>query len=143
MPPVVFLMSNTGNTRTFIEFLRKHSEQDIEICEDFSSSLLSSTNQISLGTFTWSNGKIPKKMKNFLIENQREFKNKDVFIFGSGLSIYPKFCAAVDSVEKIVNDCEANVKGKFKFEQRFNEEDFSKDEIDQLINQIKQWSRKI
>lgn len=141
MRPILLVMtSKTGNTRTFVKFLEKYSEQQIIICEDFSQSI-KDYEKISFGAYTWGNGKIPKEMKEYLISQKDDFKGKEIFIFGSGNSIYPKFCAAVDGINKIVSDCGAIVKGTFKFEQRFNENDYSKEEIDHLIKTIKEWSK--
>lgn len=140
MVPVLYLLSNTGNTKTFVDFFKKHCEQEIEVCEDLGSPLLQ-YDKIALATYTWGNGKIPDKMKQFLINNKENLKGKEIFIIGSGLSIYPKFCGAVDGIKKIVTDCGADVIGTFKFEQRFNEGDFSKEELEKLISRIKLWSK--
>lgn len=141
MRPILLVMtSKTGNTRTFVNFLERHSERSIVICEDFSQSI-KGYEKIGFGAYTWGNGKIPKEMKEYLISQKDDFKGKEIFIFGSGNSIYPRFCAAVDGINKIVSDCGAIVKGTFKFEQRFNENDYSKEEIDHLIKTIKEWSK--
>lgn len=127
--------SKTGNTLTFIPFLKQYLWEEVE--EDYSlSSSIKDYDRIIIGSYTWFDGKIPSKMKKYLIDNKDFLKNKKVLIFGSGNSIYPKFCKAVDSISKIVTDCGANVVGTFKFEQRFKEEEFSPDEIVNLINSI-------
>jgi flavodoxin I len=139
MSSLLVLNSNTGNTRTFLDFIVKHSTQKIEVCEDFSSSV-KDFDKIAFGTYTWKNGKIPDKMKNYLIENHRSLQGKEVFVFGSGNSVYQNFCGAVDGVRKICEVSSADIKGTFKFEQRFNENDFSKTEIEKLILAIRDWS---
>ncbi|PEN61653.1 flavodoxin family protein [Bacillus wiedmannii] len=136
---LLVLASNTGNTKTFVDFLKNHSNQDVEVCTDFSASI-EEYSQIAFGSYTWGDGKIPTKMKDYLIENKNHLKNKEVFIFGSGNSVYAKFCAAVDGMEKICTDCGANVTYTYKFEQRFNEEDLLPSERSNLVIAIGHWS---
>lgn len=137
---LVVLASNTGNTRTFLEFLDKHSENNLHICDDFVCDL-HRYDRIAFGSYTWRNGKIPEKMKDFLIENHHALQGKEVFIFGSGNSIYPKFCGAVDGIAKICSDSGAIIKSTFKFEQRFDTEEYSGIELDKLIRDISYWSK--
>jgi flavodoxin I len=139
-PILLVITSMTGNTKTFIDFLKTYSERPIVICEDFSRSI-KDYEKIGFGAYTWGNGKIPQRMKSYLIKHKDNFRGKEVFIFGSGNSIYPRFCGAVDGINKIVSDCGAIVKGTFKFEQRFNKNDYTQEEINHLINTIKEWSR--
>lgn len=139
MANLVLYQSYTGNTETFLEFLKTHSKNELVISSDFNIDI-SLYDKIAFGAFTWSNGKIPKKMKQFLIDNHHLLKDKEVFVFGSGNSIYPKFCAAVDGIIKICSDSGAKIIGSFKFEQRFNESNFSKQEINNLIKTIEKWS---
>lgn len=140
MSSLLVIASNTGNTLTFLDFLKKYSEEEIEVCQDFRTSI-KDYDHIAIGSYTWSNGKIPKKMKDYLIEHQKELEGKKVFIFGSGNSIYPKFCGAVDGIGKIVTDCGASVKGTFKFEQRFDVDELKVFELVKLISMIRNWSQ--
>ncbi|WP_353856817.1 flavodoxin domain-containing protein [Bacillus sp. Bos-x628] len=136
----IILASNTGNTRTFIPFIQEHAKRDLQVIEDFNNPF-PSNNNLAIGTYTWGNGKIPKRLKEYLIENYLQLCGKEVFIFGSGNSVYPKFCGAVEGIKKICLDCGADVIIDFKFEQRFNPEKYSWDEIQSLIKIIKYWSR--
>jgi len=140
MSPILLVINSmSGNTKTFVDFFKKHCSREVVICEDFSKSI-EEYDKIAFGSFTWGNGKIPKKMKQFLIDNHHLLKGKEVFVFGSGNSIYPKFCGAVDGIIKICSDSGAKIIGSFKFEQRFNEDDFSDQDIDNLIETIEKWS---
>ncbi|MEK5205275.1 flavodoxin domain-containing protein [Bacillus sp. FSL R10-2789] len=139
MVVLLVISSNTGNTKTFVDFLKEHSNQDVEVCTDFSASI-KDYRQIAFGSYTWGDGKIPTKMKNFLIENRDNLRDKELFIFGSGNSVYPKFCAAVDGIQKITSDCGAIVKGTFKFEQRFELNEHPTKEIELLTKTIHEWS---
>ncbi|UDY80689.1 flavodoxin domain-containing protein [Geobacillus phage GR1] len=138
-PILLVISSKTGNTRTFVDFFKEHCSREVIVCEDYSASL-KDYDKIAFGCYTWGNGKIPKQLKEFLIKNHHLLKDKEVFIFGSGNSIYPRFCGAVDGVSKICSDSGAKIVGTFKFEQRFNTLNFDKEEIDNLIEIIKEWS---
>jgi flavodoxin I len=129
MDPLLVYTSMTGNTRTFVDFIRRNISVDVSD----TSVNITSQGKLIIGTYTWAGGKIPLELKDFLIRNKDQFKDKEVFIFGSGYSIYPKFCGAVDGVSKIVLDCGGIIKGTFKFEQRFLENEYSKEELDDLI----------
>lgn len=138
---LLVLASQTGNTKTFVEFLQRHSEQNITVCSDFDESI-KDYNQIAFGSYTWGDGKIPTKMKKYLIDHQHELAGKDVLVFGSGNSIYPNFCRAVDSIAKICHDCGANVIRTVKFEQRWNENERDETDLKFLIEDLRYWSRR-
>ena len=138
MSSLLVLSSNTGNTRTFVDFICKHGTESIHICEDFNCNI-SDYDKIAFGSYTWGNGKIPSEMKEFLIDNHKDLKGKEVFIFGSGHSIYPNFCGAVDGISKICRDSGAIIKCSYKFEQRFIEEEYSPEELDNLASVIKKF----
>lgn len=127
MKTIVVYTSMTGNTETFIDFIKENVGDNITITNDLSTDL-SEYDKIIIGSYTWG-GRIPGRMKIFLVNNKNNFKGKDIFIFGSGNSIYPKYCRAVDNIEKIISDCGGIVKGTFKFEQRFNKNDFIRAEL--------------
>lgn len=129
----------SGNTLTFLDFFKKNSTLNTSVTREFDVSPLSYSH-IILGSYTWGNGKIPKKMKEYLIANHHLLEGKKVFIFGSGNSVYPRFCGAVDGMAIICKDSGAEVHGCYKFDQSFNEEDLSPEERENLISMIKQWS---
>jgi flavodoxin I len=130
--PLLVYVSKTGNTRTFADYLSSKLSLHID---DFDADI-TNYDKIILGAYTWGNGKIPKDIKEFVIKNKDNFKGKKVYIFGSGYSIYPRFCGAVDGLAKIVTDCGADVQWKFKFEKRFIENEFQQDELDSLIKKL-------
>ncbi|WP_240316961.1 flavodoxin domain-containing protein [Bacillus sp. DM2] len=136
----IILASNTGNTRTFIPFIQEYAKRDLRVIEDFNNPF-PSCNSLAIGAYTWGNGKIPKRLKEYLIENHLQLHGREIFIFGSGNSVYPKFCGAVEGIKKICLDCGADVIAAFKFEQRFNPEKLTKLELNKLIGSIKYWSR--
>ena len=63
--------------------------------------------------------------------------NKKWLVFGTGNSIFLNFCGAVDGICKILNDTNNQVLATLKYEQRFNEEEVDKKDIDNFINFIK------
>lgn len=136
----IILASNTGNTRTFISFIQEHTKRDLQVIEDFNNPF-PNNNRLAIGSYTWGNGKIPKRLKEYLIENHLQLYGKEIFIFGSGNSVYPKFCGAVEGIKKICLDCGADVIAAFKFEQRFNQQKLTEQELYNLIGSIKYWSR--
>lgn len=93
--------------------------------------------KIIIGTYTWGAGVIPKRLKKFIVDNHKKIKGKDVFVFGSGNSVYKNFCGAVDNLKIICVDSECNSFNSFKFEQRFNAGDYSDDELYEIKNIIK------
>lgn len=137
MEPLLVYYSKTGNTTTFVDFLKEKINLNSVRIRNNPHLVIGNYDKIILGCSTYNGGKIPTKFKLFLINNRENFKGKDVVIFGSGLSIYPNFCGAVDGIEKIVSDCGANVLKTFKFEQRFNEEEYDKDFISHIIDIIR------
>lgn len=139
MSTLVVLSSLTGNTRTFLPFLSRQLRNDAVVDYEAIESPSSYTHLV-FGSYTWGNGKIPKKMKDYLIANHHHLKDKKVFIFGSGNSVYPKFCGAVDGMAKICSDSGAKVFGKFKFEQSFQEDELTVKELQELLKEIEEWS---
>jgi flavodoxin I len=134
MAPLLLYTSKTGNTKTFANFIKQHVD-NITICNDFTVEI-ENYDKLVIGAYTWGNGKIPRDLKQFLIDNQYKFKGKKAYIFGSGNSIYPKFCGAVDGISKILTDCGAEIVWKFKFEQMFKESKFSTEELNFLIEKL-------
>lgn len=63
----IILASNTGNTRTFIPFIQEYAKRDLQVIEDFNNPF-PSCNSLAIGAYTWGNGKIPKRLKEYLIE---------------------------------------------------------------------------
>jgi flavodoxin I len=125
--------SRTGNTKTFVDYITSRSNIEVG---DYNSNI-NEYETIIIGAYTWGDGKIPADLKEFAIRNQHNWKGKKVFIFGSGVSVYPKFCGAVDGIKKIVEDCGAEVIGIFKFEQRFKEKNYSERFLNRIIEKIK------
>jgi flavodoxin I len=130
---LLIFSSKTGNTKTFADFIQKYIGV---VVGDYNSNI-TQHQKILIGAYTWGDGKIPKDLKQFLVNNKDNWKGKEVFIFGSGNSIYPKFCGAVDGIEKILEDCGADIIGTFKFEQRFNERDYYMQDIVRLLIKLR------
>lgn len=124
--------SKTGNTKTFVDFVTKHINVEIG---DYKTNIVRHQ-KIIIGAYSWGNGKIPVELKKFLIDNKDKWRGKQIFIFGSGNSIYPKFCGAVDGIKTIVEDCGAEVIGFFKFEQRFDSNDYSTGFLSRMLQKL-------
>ena len=136
---LIIIASNTGNTSTFLPFLEQYCSRSISV--DMRLAVTPDLYScIAIGTYTWGNGKIPKRLKDYLIKHHKSLSEKRIFIFGSGNSVYPNFCGAVDGIEKICRDSNASIHGMHKFEQRFNESNLEESEKTQLIRMIEEWS---
>lgn len=70
---------------------------------------------IIIATSTLGEGEIPKAFKP-LIPQFLELQDKNIGLFGSGNSIYPNFCGALDSFEDFLKR-RNKVLFKFKFEE--------------------------
>ena len=132
--------SKTGNTYMFMDYLKQFNsnieEFRFNIREDVDIDV-SSYDLIIIGTCTWGDGKIPLNCKQFVIDNALKY-NKDWIVFGTGNSIFTHFCGAVDGICKILNDTNNNVLTYFKYEQRFNVDDFSNDNsLSMIVDRIK------
>ena len=105
---LILYTSKTGNTESFVDwFGKKFSSQfDITCFNLYRDKDLINIEQydiIALGSYTWANGKIPVEMKHFVIENRELLQEKVAFLFGSGITIYAHFCAALDSIQIILD----------------------------------------
>lgn len=133
--------SKTGNTKSFVDYFVQNSISDVDVLNvnknDINPEILNDYNKICIGSYSWNNGKIPPRVKQYIIDNKDYFRNKDIFIFGSGNSIYTHFCAAVDNIEIIMNDLSSDVKYKIKFDHQFHEQDFTEQEINELKKAIR------
>lgn len=137
METLLVYYSKSGNTTTFVDFLKEKVDMNCVRIRNNPNLIIGNYKKIILGCPTYNNGKIPGKFKLFLINNKDNFKDKEVIIFGSGLTIYPHFCGAVDGIEKIVSDCNGRVLKTFKFEQRFNEEEYDERLINEIVDLIR------
>jgi len=96
--------------------------------------------KICIGTFTWGYGKIPRDVKEWIVENKDLLSNKFFYLFGSGNSIYPKFCGALDNIEIILQSLDSEVYNKVKIDQRFNEGDYTESQLLNIKKSIKNFS---
>lgn len=111
---LVIYATISGNTTTFLPFIDRYNGQEgreivyyrvgkepLPPLEDF--------DKIIIGTYTWSNGrddgKIPAKLKRLILEHREELLEKDVFVYGTGWTLYSDtFCMAVKSINYILDD---------------------------------------
>lgn len=137
--------SKTGNTQTFVDHFVSQSSLPVDVYDMKRSPIISARDvkkysKIVIGSYTWGYGKIPEPVKSFIIDNVSAFQNKTVFLFGSGNSIYPKFCGAIDNIEVIMNDIESEVYAKVKIDQRFNVSDYTEEQLRNINKSIKNFS---
>lgn len=137
--------SKTGNTQTFVDHFVSQSSLPVDVYDMKRSPIISAKDvkkysKIVIGSYTWGYGKIPKPVKSFIVDNVSAFQNKAVFLFGSGNSVYPKFCGAIDNIEVIMNDIESEVYAKVKIDQRFNVSDYTEEQLSNINKSIKNFS---
>lgn len=118
----IFIMyeSMSGNTLTFVQRVAEIvGNVDITITTPSDDVVydLDDYDKILIGAPTYKNGRMLPKTKEWIIENREELMEKDVLAFGSGITIYPHFCKAVDSVDVIL---EGTVNAKIKFEMTYD-----------------------
>ncbi|MER2227225.1 MAG: flavodoxin domain-containing protein [Carnobacterium sp.] len=129
---LVLYTSKTGNTQSFVDWFGKQFSNQFDITyfnlyRDKNLTNIEQYDIITLGSYTWANGKIPVEMKRFVIENRELLQEKVAFLFGSGITIYAHFCAALDSIQIIL--------GKEIYSIKF-ELTFIPDEHDEEINKL-------
>ena len=105
---LVLYTSKTGNTQSFVDwfgeqFLNQFDITYFNLYRDKNLTNIEQYDIIALGSYTWANGKIPVEMKRFVIENRELLQEKVAFLFGSGITIYAHFCAALDSIQIILD----------------------------------------
>lgn len=132
---IISYCSQGGNTHSVAQYIKTklpHSEVDTsnDTYFDFHDTVV-------LGAYTWGNGKIPKGFKEHVIKNGDNLKGKKVFIFGTGNSIYPSFCGAVDGLRKICSDLGAEVIEVIKIEMSIRNQEHV---VDEFVERIKQYS---
>lgn len=97
----------SGNTKSFVDYLVNKYEGDYTIISptDFLENYKytqESWDMVFLGCYTWGEGKIPENTKKAVIKHREWLYKQNLFIFGTGWTMYPHFCRAVDSIKIIV-----------------------------------------
>ncbi|WP_243387282.1 flavodoxin [Bacillus kexueae] len=108
--------SMSGNTESIAQEIVngiKRTGEEVEVLELFeveSLSLLSEYDGILLGAYTWGDGELPDEFIGFYEElNDLDLRGKVCATFGSGDTMYPQFCAAVDLLEMKLRDRGATI----------------------------------
>lgn len=135
---LVLYTSKTGNTESFVDwFEEKFSSQfDITYFNLYRDKNLKNIEQydiIALGSYTWANGKIPVEMKRFVIENRELLQEKVAFLFGSGITIYAHFCAALDNIQIILDKEIYSIKFELTFIPEEHTEEINK--LEEVLNE--------
>jgi Flavodoxins len=132
----IFYYSNSGNTKALVEESIKDFD-DIDVfnlkeVNDFS--VIDKYNIILIGTPTLGNGVPPKYFAKHQLELKKYLTNKKIGLFGSGNTIYPYFCGALDLLwDWLKNDNEMLF--KFKFESYPTQKTIN--DFKELLNSVK------
>lgn len=128
---LVLYTSKTGNTQSFVDWFGEQFSNQFDITyfnlyRDKNLTNIEQYDIIALGSYTWANGKIPVEMKRFIIENRELLQEKVAFLFGSGITIYAHFCAALDSIQIILDKEIYSIKFELTFIPDEHEEEIIK-----------------
>lgn len=72
--------------------------------------------KVIIGCYTWDTGRIPPQTKQFVIENRDALLQRNVLIYGTGWSIYERFCGAVDGISTILDNKFPTIKYELRFD---------------------------
>ncbi|MNC02594.1 Flavodoxin [compost metagenome] len=113
----ILYYSNSGNTKSLVEeFSKNNSKFDVfNLKKQTNLSIIENYDTIIIGTPTLGNGIPPAYFSKNASELKKYLCNKNIGLFGSGNSIYPYYCGALDVLwEWLKND--NNMLFKFQFE---------------------------
>lgn len=135
---LVLYTSKTGNTQSFVDWFGKQFSNQFDITyfnlyRDKNLTNIEQYDIIALGSYTWANGKIPVEMKRFVIENRELLQEKVAFLFGSGITIYAHFCAALDSIQIILGKEIYSIKFELTFIPVEHDEEINK--LGEILNE--------
>lgn len=135
---LVLYTSKTGNTQSFVDWFGKQFSNQFDITyfnlyRDKNLTNIEQYDIIALGSYTWANGKIPVEMKRFVIENRELLQEKVAFLFGSGITIYAHFCAALDSIQIILDKEIYSIKFELTFIPDEHDEEINK--LGEILNE--------
>ena len=114
----IFYYSNTGNTKSLVEKIMEDRNDfdvfNLKKIDDFS--VIDKYKNIILGTSSWGNGVPPRFFSKHQAELKKYLNNKNIGLFGSGNSIYPYYCGALDLIwDWLKNDNKMLFKFKFEY----------------------------
>ncbi|MGG2096038.1 flavodoxin domain-containing protein [Bacillus sp. S13(2024)] len=107
----IFYFSLTGNTKAILQDTNGFDVYDITKTENIDFSKYST---VILGLSTYGRGSAHENTWGFLKKFVR-ITGKKIGLFGSGNSIYPDFCGALDIIEDAIKD-RNEILFKYKFE---------------------------
>ena len=143
---LILYTSKNGNTQSFVDWFGEQFSNQFDITyfnlyRDKNLTNIEQYDIIALGSYTWANGKIPVEMKRFVIENRELLQEKVAFLFGSGITIYAHFCAALDSIQIILDKEIYSIKFELTFIPDEHEEEIIKLEeiLSEYVLTNKKW----
>lgn len=130
----IFYYSLTGNTKAIVEEIDAsgldiYNMAEMKI-EDINFNYYET---ILIGTSTIGDGE-PHSIFKKLSPKLSSLKGKEIGLFGSGNSIYRKYCGALDMLDDFLSE-ENDILFKYKFESYPT--DYTKEEFQKIINKIK------
>ncbi|WP_066054262.1 flavodoxin [Robertmurraya korlensis] len=148
MKTFIGYVSMSGNTEDMANILKETllqsgCEVDLLNLETVDVHALKDYDCIFLGAYTWGDGDLPYEVEEFFEELRHlNLEGVKAACFGSGDTLYPKFCMAVDIIETTLQEQGCDVyKDKLKIELS-PESDKEVDECRQFAKSVYQWANK-
>ncbi|MGP4076061.1 flavodoxin [Halobacillus sp. K22] len=97
--------SMSGNTEEIADVLKDHLENrhfhvTLEEIDEMEPEEFKNYSGVLIGSYTWNDGDLPYEVEDFYEEvTDTDLSGVPVAVFGSGDSIYPQFCEAVNQLE--------------------------------------------
>ncbi len=113
---LILFASMSGNTEDIAnlvaEGMREEGMDPIikEVMSNPSANDLLEYDGIVIGSYTWGDGELPDDFLDFYEDMDGiNLSGKKAAVFGSGDHAYPEFCAAVDTFQKKLQECNATI----------------------------------
>lgn len=127
---LVIYESLSGNTETFVDYLINRVQTEMSSVSytiynmnaglDYDlGDAIQSADVVLFGCYTWGNGVIPKTSLRVFQKYKRVLREKEVLLFGSGITIYRHFCGALDTLEKALQKEVPKIKFELTFEEEY------------------------
>ncbi|MFC4077572.1 flavodoxin [Salinithrix halophila] len=117
MPHILLIFASmSGNTEEMAEAVADGirgagGRVTLKAVEDTNPSEMAAYDGLLLGSYTWGDGDLPYEFEDFVdeIEEGLDLKGVPSAVFGSGDTAYPLFCAAVDTLENLLQKYGAQI----------------------------------
>lgn len=105
----------SGNTEEIADLIQEGIESEgLEVVkkeiDEVAADQMENFDSIILGAYTWGDGELPDEFEEFYDEmDDVNLEGKNFAVFGSGDTMYPIFCGAVDVLEEKIKEKNGNL----------------------------------